>query len=145
LEIYTIGFTQKPAAEFFDTLRAKGIRQLIDVRLNNVSQLSGYSKQEDLKYFLRELVRAEYFHLVELAPTQDMLQAYRSKKIDWVEYEMRYLDLLDKRSVERSIDPSIFSTPTVLLCSEPTQARCHRRLLVEYLDQKWGDVSSIPL
>jgi uncharacterized protein (DUF488 family) len=145
LEIYTIGFTQKTAAEFFGALKANGIRRLIDVRLNNVSQLAGYSKRDDLLYFLRELLDADYIHEVALAPEPDTLKDYRDRQIDWPEYARRYLAVLESRRVEATLDRTLFEHGTALLCSEPTQEHCHRRLAVEYLDGKWGGVRAVPL
>jgi uncharacterized protein (DUF488 family) len=145
LDIYTIGFTQKPAAQFFSALKTHGIRRLIDVRLNNTSQLAGYTKRDDLAYFLHEVLDAYYVHEISLAPTQDILSAYRSHAIDWPEYARRYTELLESRHVETTLDPALFEVPAALLCSEPMQDKCHRRLAAEYLDRKWGNVRTIPL
>jgi uncharacterized protein (DUF488 family) len=94
VEVYTIGFTQKSAAQFFDTLKRVGIKRLLDVRLNNVSQLAGFSKRDDLAYFLREICGADYVHEPRLAPTQEMLDAYKKQKGDWADYEPRFLALM---------------------------------------------------
>ena len=145
MEIYTIGFTQKSAAEFFGALKANGIQRLVDVRLNNVSQLAGYSKRDDLQFFLRSILDAGYVHEPSLAPEAETLKAYRDRQIDWPEYERRYLALLESRHVETMLERALFEFRTVLLCSEPTHDMCHRRLIVEYLDRKWGDVRAIPL
>ncbi len=145
MEVYTIGFTKKTAREFFGTLRQAGIRRLIDVRLNNVTQLAGFTKRDDLAFFLDELCGIEYRHEPLLAPTQEILTGYRKKVIDWDEYARRFLALLSERQVERCIDKSLFDGPTVLLCSEPTAKRCHRRLVLEYLDRQWGDVRAVHL
>lgn len=117
-----------------------GIRRLLDVRLNNVSQLAGFSKREDLAYFLRELCGAEYLHEPLLAPTQALLDAYRKQKGSWEEYERRFLDLMRERRIEERLDRHLFDIPTVLLCSEATPERCHRRLVLEYLQERWGDL-----
>lgn len=138
MEIYSIGFTKKTAEQFFGLLKKKGIRRLVDVRLNNRSQLSGFSKQEDLRYFLRELCGAEYLHEALLAPTQEILMGYRRKQISWDEYERRFLSLMVDRQIQDKLDRSLFSVPTVLLCSEPKPDRCHRRLVLDYLRDKWG-------
>ena len=58
MEIYTIGFTQTTAEHFFGRLKAARIQRLLDVRLNNSSQLAGFAKARDLPYFLHELVGA---------------------------------------------------------------------------------------
>lgn len=145
MEIYTIGFTQTTAAEFFGKLKQAGIRRLVDVRLNNVSQLAGFAKRDDLRYFLAEICGAEYVHEPRLAPSQDILDAYKKKQESWDEYERRFLQLMADRHVETAIIPSLFDVPTVLLCSEPTAERCHRRLVLEYLNNRWGDVRAIHL
>jgi uncharacterized protein (DUF488 family) len=145
VEIYTIGFTQKSASQFFGTLRQRGIRRLIDVRLSNQSQLAGFTKRDDLEYFLRELCGAEYVHEPRLAPTKEILDAYKAKDMPWAEYERQFLALLAERGVECSLDCRLFDVPAVLLCSEPTAERCHRRLVAEYLAAKWGDVTTIHL
>ena len=145
MEIHTIGFTQKSAAEFFDSLRGAGIRRLIDVRLNNTSQLAGFAKRDDLRFFLREICPADYRHEPALAPTKEILDAYKKKRMSWEEYEPRFLDLLTERAVETSIDRRLFDVPVALMCSEPTPECCHRRLAAEYLAAKWGDVRIIHL
>ncbi len=145
MEIYTIGFTKKTAAQFFGTLRQAGIKQLIDVRLNNSSQLAGFSKQADLQFFLRELCQADYRHEPLLAPRQDMLDVYKKRGGTWEVYEQLFRDLLKERSVEQQLDQSLFDIPSVLLCSEATAARCHRRLVAEYLAEHWNNVNIIHL
>ena len=145
MEIYTIGFTQKSAAEFFGILRSAAIGRLIDVRLNNTSQLAGFAKRDDLEFFLRELCAADYRHEPALAPTEEILDAYKKKQIAWEEYETRYVDLLVERSAETAVDRRLFDVPAVLLCSEPTAEHCHRRLAAEYLAGKWGEVRVVHL
>lgn len=145
MEIFTIGFTQSSAEHFFGRLRRAGIRRLLDVRLNNVSQLAAFAKRDDLAYFLRELCDAEYVHEPLLAPTQDMLDAYKKEKGDWGTYEQAYLQLIERRRVDQLLQRDAFRTPTALLCSEPTPEHCHRRLAVEYLQQKWPDIELVHL
>jgi len=140
MEIYTIGFTKKTAEEFFGLLRRHGIRRLVDVRLNNISQLAGFAKRDDLRFFLREICGAEYMHEPLLAPTQEMLDALKKKKGDWEDYEREFLALIAERQIEERLDRSLFGVPAVLLCSEPSPQQCHRRLVVEYLQKKWGDL-----
>ncbi len=145
MQIYTIGFTKKPAAEFFGILKANGTKRLIDVRLNNVSQLAGFTKRDDLAYFLREICGIEYLHEPMLAPTQEMLDAFKKAKGSWQDYEKQFLVLMAERKIEESIDPKLFDVPAVLLCSEPTAEHCHRRLVVEYLRAKWHNVEDTNL
>jgi uncharacterized protein (DUF488 family) len=140
MEIYSIGFTQKSAGEFFGALKAHGIERLLDVRLNNTSQLAGFAKQADLAYFLREICGADYEHEPLLAPTQEMLDAYKKRKGDWEVYEGEFLALMRERKMESAISRESFARKTVLLCSEPTAEHCHRRLVLEYLQKQWSDV-----
>jgi uncharacterized protein (DUF488 family) len=141
MEIYSIGFTQKSAAQFFGALKQAGIRRLMDIRLNNTSQLAAFAKASDLPYFLRELCDAEYMHEPLLAPTQKILDEYKKKKGDWSDYEQEFLALIRERDIANTLDRKSFAVPTVLLCSEPTAEHCHRRLVLEYLSQHWGDVT----
>ena len=140
MEIYTIGFAKKKAEQFFEILKKYRIKRLIDIRLNNTSQLAGYSKREDLQYFLKELCGVYYIYQPLLAPTPEMLTSYKKKMIDWYEYEKRFLDLMAQRKIEEKIDLNLFIDPTVFLCSEPKADKCHRRLVAEYLKSKWGEI-----
>jgi uncharacterized protein (DUF488 family) len=145
VEIYTIGFAKKSAAEFFGILQRAGIRRVIDVRLSNTSQLAGFTKRDDLEYFLGQICQAEYRHQPELAPTKEILDAYKKKELPWEEYESRFVALLAERQVEKTVDRRLFEGPTVLLCSEPTPEHCHRRLVAEYLATKWADATIVHL
>ncbi|HID78881.1 MAG TPA: DUF488 domain-containing protein [Planctomycetaceae bacterium] len=145
MEVYTIGFTRTTAAEFFRRLKQAGIRRLIDVRLNNTSHLAGFAKRDDLEFFLAEICGADYLHELRLAPTQEMLDAYKRQKGSWEEFEERFLRLMAERQIETVIEPQLFTGPAVLLCSEPTAERCHRRLILEYLDDHWGNVEAVHL
>jgi uncharacterized protein (DUF488 family) len=141
MELLTIGFTKKSAEEFFTTLRRAGVRQLVDVRLNNVSQLAGFTKKNDLAFFLREVLDVAYVHEIRLAPLAEQLEAYRSGTMSWEEYEVAYTALLRERKVEKAIPRSLFEVRSVLLCSEEKPEHCHRRLAAEYLVKKWKDVT----
>ena len=143
MEIYTVGFTKKTAAQFFGSLRQANIKRLVDVRLNNSSQLAGFAKKDDLPFFLDEICHIEYQHEPLLAPTQDMLDAYKKQKGSWQDYQQHFLALLRDRRVEERINPKLFEIPTVLLCSEATAEHCHRRLVLEYLQEKWGNLDII--
>jgi uncharacterized protein (DUF488 family) len=138
VEIYSIGFTQKTAEQFFGILKHAGIRRLVDVRLNNVSQLAAFAKRDDLRYFLREICGAEYVHEPLLAPTQELLDGLKKNKGPWAEYEAGFLSLMRERRVEEQLAPPLLlEMPTALLCSEPTAECCHRRLVLEYLRERW--------
>ena len=137
MEVFTIGFTKSSAADFFGRLKTAGVTRLVDVRLNNSSQLAAFAKQDDLRFFLRELCMAQYVHEPLLAPTQEMLDRYKKRKGAWPQYEREFLDLMADREIQTKLDPALFDGRTVLLCSEPTATHCHRRLVLEYLQPFW--------
>ena len=142
MNIYTIGFTQKNAETFFKLLVENKVECLIDVRLNNVSQLAGFTKANDLKYFLKQIGNITYIHNTNYAPTKDILDNYKKNKISWAEYEKLYLNLISKRQVEKVFIKDVQQFNNVcLLCSEPTAQFCHRRLLAEYLKKNIDNVS----
>lgn len=141
MEVYSIGFTKKSASEFFGLLKNANIKRLLDVRLNNVSQLAAFTKREDLAFFLKQICDAEYIHEPRLAPTQEILDSYKKNKGPWTDYEREFLSLITQRRIESTIERSLFDVPTVLLCSEPTPEHCHRRLVLEYLSEKWGNLN----
>ncbi len=144
MRLFTIGFTKKSAESFFSLLSTSGAKRLVDVRLNNISQLAGFAKKDDLKYFLRAICGLDYAHLPELAPTQPMLDAYKKEKGDWAAYEVQFLDLMKSREIEKSLSKDVLSD-SCLLCSEDKPKHCHRRLVAEYLRDKWKDVEIIHL
>lgn len=139
MKLFTIGFTKKSAEAFFTKLRLCGAKRVVDVRLNNVSQLAGFAKRNDLAFFLREICHMDYVHVPELAPTQDILDEYKKNKGDWAVYEQKFLELMRKREIEKRVDPAMIADGC-LLCSEEKPHHCHRRLVAEYLKSHWGDV-----
>jgi uncharacterized protein (DUF488 family) len=144
MKLFTIGFTKTSAEHFFDRLGKAGVKRLIDVRLNNVSQLAGFAKRDDLKYFLKAICNIEYLHEPSLAPTKEMLDEYRKKAGDWQAYEARYLSLIESRKVEARLGRERFED-ACLLCSEDTATHCHRRLAASYLKSRWGDIDIVHL
>ncbi|MCA1716222.1 MAG: DUF488 domain-containing protein [Actinobacteria bacterium] len=141
-----MGFTKRTASGFFGALRGAGVKRLLDVRLNNSSQLAGFAKRDDLSFFLEELCGAEYLHEPLLAPTRDILDDYRKGREGWSGYERRFLELMRERRIEETLDKNLFEkAPTALLCSEARPERCHRRLVLEYLDRKWGGIRAVHL
>ena len=134
MTIYTIGFTKKSAKDFFEALHRSGAKHLLDIRVNNKSQLAGFTKRNDLPYFLKQLVNMEYHEVPMLAPEESILKEYR-KTGDWTRYDQRYLELIRHRNAEKYIAPVLFEYGIVLLCSEAEPTRCHRRLAAEYLAQ----------
>jgi len=132
VKLYTIGFTKKSAEQFFGALMAAGVRRLIDIRLNNTSQLAGFAKREDLRYFLRAICQIDYLHRPELAPTQEILDRYKKGGGDWERYREDFLGLMTERRIEQRFPMEILDQ-SCLLCSEPTAEHCHRGLVAEYL------------
>ena len=145
MNLYTIGFTKKPAEQFFRLLAESGVKRLIDTRSNPHGQLSGFSKQDDLAFFLDRLNGCEYHHLPQLAPTAEILTDYR-KDHRWDRYVSRFEALMDEREVPSSLDCSLFvDGPGCLLCSEATPERCHRRLVGERIVASWPELSLVHL
>ena len=140
MTLFTIGFTKRSAEDFFETLRRSGAKRVVDVRLNNVSQLAGFSKKQDLAYFLEKIGGIEYVHLPLLAPTQDILDEYRKRKGSWEVYEQQFLDLINKRKIEDTVSRDVLADGC-LLCSENKPHYCHRRLVAEYLQRRWDNVT----
>ncbi len=144
MKIYTIGFTKKGAEEFFGILKRNKIQQLVDVRLNNTSQLAGFTKRGDIEYFLKELCGIDYYHFEFLAPTKEIRDRYIKEK-NWDVYANEYINLLEERRVIKKLDKSFFEKDTCFLCSESLPMNCHRRLLAEYLKKYWDNVEVIHL
>jgi uncharacterized protein (DUF488 family) len=144
VKIFTIGFTRKTAEEFFTLLIGAGVKRVIDIRLNNVSQLAGFTKRDDLCYFLRTIGGIDYLHRPDLAPTQQIMDAFKKSKGSWPVYERDFLALLSARQVEREVTPELLHE-ACLLCSEEKPLQCHRRLVAEYLRSKWSNVEIIHL
>lgn len=137
MHTFTIGFTGKSAEKFFQLLQRAQVKNLLDVRLNNTSQLSGFAKRDDLKFFLKEIADIDYREVKDLAPSKTILSSYQKGGLTWEKYEDLYLNEISKRSVERIIEPTWFDQ-SCLLCSEHEPHFCHRRLAVEYLNEKWN-------
>jgi uncharacterized protein (DUF488 family) len=144
MRLFTLGFTKKSAEEFFGRLKRSGASRLVDVRLNNVSQLAGFTKKDDLRFFTEAICGIPYLHLPILAPTQAMLDGYRKAKGGWDTYERQFLELMTKRQVEREVSRGQLEG-ACLLCSEDRPDHCHRRLVAEYLKRHWSDVEIVHL
>ena len=140
INLSTIGFTKKTAQEFFELLTKANVKRVIDTRLNNVSQLAGFAKKKDLQYFLKEIANIDYIHLVDLAPTKDILDDYKKKKGEWSVYETKFKDLITQRKIEKKLNPEMIED-ACLLCSEAKPHHCHRRLFAEYLSNYWGNIN----
>jgi len=134
--VSTIGFTKTTAGDFFDRLLKAGVKTVVDVRLHNTSQLAAFAKADDLAYFLKKIGGIQYVHQPLLAPTDPMLKAYKKEKGDWRSYQERFLRLMSERGIEKRFTPETFDG-ACLLCSEASPHHCHRRLVCEYLNEKW--------
>jgi uncharacterized protein (DUF488 family) len=137
MTVFTIGFTKTSAANFFGRLKESGVTSLIDVRLNNTSQLAGFAKAADLEYFLQEIGGIAYRPEPILAPTQDIIDSWRKEKRPWEEFEARFKGLMAERQIETHLTPEVLKG-ACLLCSEDKPHNCHRRLVLEYLEETWG-------
>jgi uncharacterized protein (DUF488 family) len=144
MKIFTIGFTKKTAEQFFSLLDRPDIKRVVDIRLNNSSQLAGFTKSEDLRFFLRRVSGKDYVHLPQLAPNTDILKAYRDGKEDWAGYERDFLALMKERRAEETVSKDLIDGGC-LLCSEATPEHCHRRLVAEYLATHWAESEIIHL
>ena len=143
MKLFTIGFTQKNAEEFFSLLEESGVERVVDIRLNNVSQLAGFTKRDDLKYFLRKIANIDYVHLPVFAPTKEIRDDYRKEK-DWERFEKRFVRLIADRTPLRETPKSLFlEKACCLLCSEPEAEGCHRRLVAEYLSDEVDEITTI--
>ncbi|CAN7353431.1 DUF488 domain-containing protein [Pararhizobium sp. LjRoot235] len=142
VDVTTIGFTQSSAADFFGRLRQAGVKRVMDIRLHNTSQLAGFAKSGDLPYFLKELCGADYVHQPLLAPTEDILTAFKKEKGDWNTMRHRFMSLMAERRIESRLEPAMFAG-SCLLCSEPLPHQCHRQLVCDYLNGKWGGALSV--
>ena len=140
--VSTIGFTKTTAEGFFERLLESGVKRVVDVRLRNTSQLAGFAKSDDLAYFLKKIGGIEYAHQPLLAPTDAMLKAYKKEKGDWDAYEARFMALMAQRQIENRLRPEMLEG-TCLLCSEATPHHCHRRLVCEYLNDKWNGALTV--
>ena len=137
MTLYTIGFTQKSAKEFFEIIKKNDVQSLIDVRLNNKSQLSGFAKGKDLEYFLKEICGVSYYYEPLFSPEKDLLDKWHKKAVTWDEYTKVYLNTLKIRKAEKIFEVRYKSAGNVcFLCAEPTPENCHRRLLAEYLQEQ---------
>ncbi|NEO54629.1 MAG: DUF488 domain-containing protein [Okeania sp. SIO3B5] len=139
MEIFTIGFTKKTAQEFFENLKESKVKCVIDTRVNNVSQLAGFAKKKDLEYFLKVICNIEYIHILDLAPTKELLDDYKKKRITWDIYEQKFNHLISEREIEKKVSPQLLDGGC-LLCSEAKPHYCHRRLVAEYLNKQWGNI-----
>ena len=144
MKLFTIGFTKTTAESFFSRIRKAGVSKMVDVRLNNVSQLAGFAKKDDLAYFLRTICKMPYEHRPELAPTQAMLDDYRKHGGDWAQYARRFAALIQERRIEKTL-PRDELDGACLLCSEDTPEHCHRRVVTDYLRTKWKDLEVVDL
>lgn len=139
IQLFTIGFAQKSAEQFFNMLKHHHVNVLMDTRLKPDSPMSGFARGRDLPYFLKHLIACDYIHNPLMSPTRSMLDAYRQDN-DWGAYEAKFKSLLYTRELINHLDKTWFIEHRVcLLCSEHKPDRCHRRLVAEYIQSYWED------
>lgn len=138
ITLYTIGFTKKNAQKFFELLKNAGVRKLVDIRINNASQLAGFAKGTDLKFFMKAICNAEYEHITDLAPTKELLKNYQDKVIDWNGYAVVFKKILQDRHIAERFNVENFDN-CCFLCTEDTPEQCHRRLVAEFFKAKNPD------
>tara|TARA_B100000315_G_C14343732_1_gene480791 strand:- start:113 stop:553 length:441 start_codon:yes stop_codon:yes gene_type:complete len=144
IELYTIGFTKKNAKNFFNLLNINSVETIVDTRINNTSQLSGFAKADDLEFFAESIGGMNYKHIIDFAPTKELLSKYRKKEMTWEEYEVEYLNLLDMRKIKDTVSIDNLNK-SCLLCSEHSPEFCHRRLLAEFFQHINKNVKIIHL
>ena len=138
MKLYTIGFTKKSAEEFFNLLIKNKINTVIDIRRNNKSQLAGFTKKNDLKFFLKKIADIKYIHLIKFAPSEILLKDYRSKHLNWAQFEKKYFEQIEIYENWENFDNDVLQNGC-LLCSESSPNNCHRKLLAELLLNKFRD------
>ena len=132
MTIFTIGFTQKSAEQFFEAIKSNNIELLVDIRLNNKSQLAGFTKGTDLCYFLKCICDTKYVHSDEFAPSKELLGSYQKGTTTWEQYEIEFDRLMELRGCCKTFISRFGKYDRIcLLCSEPTPEHCHRRLVAE--------------
>ncbi len=137
MKIFTIGFTKKTAQKFFELLKISYVDVLIDVRLNNTSQLAGFAKSPDIEYFLKEICDIKYIHDSTFAPTEKLLKDYKNNRLSWELYEETFADIMNSRKIEEYISSKyqfLQDKNICLLCSEDIAQKCHRRLVAQYFE-----------
>ena len=139
IKLFTIGFTKKTAEQFFTKLQQADVKRVLDIRLNNVSQLAGFAKKNDLPYFLKSICDIDYIHEPLLAPTRDILDAFKKRNGEWANYEKDFMRLMESRGIENVLSKELVNG-ACLLCSEHEPKHCHRRLVAEFLNEKWGSI-----
>ncbi len=144
IKLFTIGFTKKSAEQFFELLKENGVKKIVDIRINNSSQLAGFAKGSDLAYFAKSINHMEYIHIPDFAPTKELLSDYQNKRIDWAGYEKVFMSLIEKRKISSKYNITDFDD-ACFLCSEESPEHCHRRLLVEYFQKKNNQIQIIHL
>lgn len=139
MKLFTIGFTKKSAQEFFELIQKSGVTRVVDIRLNNTSQIAGFAKSRDLKYFLNAIANVDYIHVPALAPTQDILDQYKKKKGEWTDFKASFLQLMEIRNTATAMLGTVQDWDC-LLCSEHTYQNCHRSLVVDHLNRHWQNL-----
>ena len=135
--LYTIGYSQKTAEEFFALLRDAGVKRVVDIRRHNTNQLAGFTKQSDLPWFLDTIAGIGYTHELRLAPSEELMHAYRKEGLPFEDFAKQLTEQFG--DTHRELDPKDFAD-AALLCSEADPSECHRSVAADYLAKHWEGV-----
>ena len=138
-ELFTIGYTKKSAEKFFGIITDKKVEIMADVRLYNSTQLAGFSKSSDLKYFLEKICGCDYIALKQLAPNPSLFENYKNGKTTWNEYEKIYNKFLDTQA-NLDFFYAFKNKRICILCAESTPEHCHRRLIAQKISKTYDNV-----
>lgn len=147
MKLYTIGFSGKSAETFFGLLQEAGVKSIFDLRLSNRGQLAGFTKEKDLRYFLKRLMKIPYFHYPELAPDHELMDDYHKKRVDWEGFKIRFEAIMESRNADEILKKIIPQAPQpiCLLCSEAKADTCHRSLIAARIQKLFPDTQIIDL
>lgn len=141
INLYTIGFTKKTAEKFFNLLIDNNVEKVLDIRLNNTSQLSAFAKYPDIEYFLKEIAGIGYIHDKNFAPDKNTLISYKKGEITWEDYIEEFEASMQERDIEEYIAEKYSNINNYcLLCSEATPVNCHRSLLAQIFKRNIGKI-----
>lgn len=145
-KLYNIGFTKKTAEVFFELLKKNNVETVIDIRLNNTSQLAGFAKFPDIQYFLTQICNIGYIHDKKFSPAETTLKKYKSKEIDWKQYTEEFNKTMSEREIGKYIAETYCDFDNMcLLCSETTHKYCHRSIVSEKFKEQFSNISIINL
>ena len=135
MHLYTIGYSEKTAQEFFELLKLNHIDCLVDIRIYPDHEGAMYASKRDLPYLLKELAGCDYTYMGSLAPTPKLLEDVH-KDNDHDKYARGFAKIMAEGKIPHSLDREFFEKQTCcLLCFEATAEFCHRRLVAEQMQK----------